>query len=574
MKPYKDFSPDWYTEVAPERSYRSIYKWGAPDSYKIPRENLYKLVKETFGLTDEDFKERKEMGLEEVKYDIPCALDEKTLADLTAIVGSDKISTDDYDRLQVAYGQTMLDLIRLRKAIVENVPDVVLYPSDKEQIQKIVSYASEHNIPLYVYGGGSSVTRGPECVKGGISLNMQRNFNKVVEFNEINHTITVQSGMLGPDLEKYLNNAPDIGARDRYTCGHFPQSFEHSAVGGWVVTRGAGQNSTYYGKIEDIVVCQEYATPIGEIKTDKTYRSACGPSLDQIMMGSEGTFGVLTDVTLRFFLYRPENHFKFSFMFKSWEDAMTATREVMQSEIGYPSVFRLSDQEETEVMMRMYGISGTPLEAMLKVKGFKKNEKCLLLGFTDGERKFCKNMYRKIKAICKKYGAVSLTGYVTSSWEKGRFSDPYLRDNMQDFGIVIDTLECSVNWDNMEQVHQDVRAYCKSRPNTICMTHISHFYPQGVNLYFIFITPCDDLEEFKAYHKGILAAIQQSGAAISHHHGIGKLFAPWLEGYIGKKEMGAIEVLKNYFDPNGVMNPGGTLGLDLDESQKYYPEQK
>lgn len=574
-KPYKGFSPDWYVDESPKNSYRSIFKWGDPKAYKIPKENLYNLVKDTFGLTDNDFKERKELGLEKVDFCLPPKMDKLHVDALTAIVGVKNASQENYDRLQVAYGQTMLDLMRLRKKIVENLPDLVLYPENKEQIIAIVDYCNKHLIPLYVYGGGSSVTRGVECIKGGVSLNLQRNFNKVIEFNEINQTITVQSGMMGPALEKLLNNAEtnELKGHDRYTCGHFPQSFEYSSVGGWVVTRGAGQNSTYYGKIEDIVLSQEYATPIGYIVTDNCPRKATGPDIDQIMMGNEGTFGILTHVTLRLFKYRPENHIKFSYMFKTWDDAMNACREVMQGEFGFPSVFRVSDQEETQMMMRMYGISDSPLDKLLQLKGFKDMEKCLLLGFTDGEHAYCKNVAKKVRKVAKKYGAMSLTGIVTTSWEHGRFSDPYLRDNLQDFGIVIDTLECSVNWDNMEYVHTFVRKYCKSRPNTIVTTHISHMYPQGGNLYFIFITPISEIEEFKQYHSGILDAIQASGAAISHHHGIGKLFAPWLEGFMGKEQYEIIKVLKKHFDPNGILNAGGTLGFDLKEEEKHFKKQ-
>lgn len=571
-KPYKDFSPDWYTDESPKGSYRSIFKWGDPKAYKVPRENLYKFAKKIFGMTDDDFKERKKLGLEQVDFDIPVKLPNTHIKALAKIVGESNCSTENYERLSVAYGQTMLDLMRLREKIVENLPDVVLYPETREQIIAIVSYCNENLIPLYVYGGGSSVTRGPECMRGGVSLDMRKNFNKVIEFNEKNQTITVQAGMMGPALEKLLNEAEtnELKGNQRYSCGHFPQSFEYSSVGGWVVTRGAGQNSTYYGKIEDIVLSQEYATPVGYIVTDNTPRKATGPDIDHIMMGSEGTYGILTHVTLRIFKYQPENRYRYSYMFKTWDDAMNACREVMQGEFGFPSVFRVSDQEETEMMMRMYGIADTALDTLLKAKGYQENEKCLLLGFTDGEKKFGKNIAKNIRKICKKHGAMSLTGIVTKTWEHGRFTDPYLRDNFQDFGIVIDTLECSVNWDNMEQVHLDVRKYCKSRPRTICTTHISHMYPQGGNLYFIFITPIEDIEEFKEYHSGILDAIQQSGAAISHHHGIGKLFAPWLEGFMGKEQYEIIKVLKKHFDPNGIMNPGGTLGFDLKEEEKHF----
>lgn len=571
-KPYKDFEPKWYLETPPKRSYRSIFKWGDPSFNKVPKENLYKMMKEIFHLTDDDFKQYAEpLGLEEVKLQKPCALSNEVIAALQAIVGKENVSTDDYDRLSVAYGKTMFDLLRLRKHIADNVPDCVVYPSDKTQVEKIVQLCSLHKIPLYVYGGGSSVTRGVEPVNGGISLDMRRHFNKVIEFNEIDQTITVQAGISGPDLENALRNAPKLfGAKRAYTCGHFPQSFEYSSVGGWTVTRGAGQNSTYYGKIEDIVIAQEYATPTGVVKTEPFPARATGPDVNHIMMGSEGAFGVLTHVTLKVFRWMPQNHYKFSFMFKDWQSAMDAAREIMQCECGKPSVFRLSDPEETDCMMRLYGVDESPLAGLLSGLGYKPHKRCLFLGFTDGERGFCKNVARNVKRICRRYHAISLTGAVTSAWEKGRFNDPYLRDTMQDFGVMTDTLECSVTWSQMEHVHQMVREYCHSRPDTICMTHMSHCYPQGANLYFIFIARMTELEDFVNYWSGILDHIQKSGAAISHHHGIGKFFAPWLEGQIGTRQMEIFQTLKKHFDPDNLMNPGGTLGLDLSEDQKKF----
>ncbi|MHC1747135.1 MAG: FAD-binding oxidoreductase [Cellulosilyticaceae bacterium] len=575
-KPYKDFSPNWYLTTPPEKSYRSIFKWGDPNFNKFPKETLYKMLKETFHMTDDDFKTYRELGLEEVHYDKPITLKPEQLKAFEAIVGKDNVKTDDYSRLSIAYGKTMYDLLRLRKKIIENIPDAVLYPSTKEEIEKIVAYCSEALIPIYVYGGGSSVTRGMECMKpGGITLDMRKNFNKVIEFNEVNQTITVQAGMSGPRLEEVLNNAVnEFGAKRSYTCGHFPQSFEYSCVGGWTVTRGAGQNSTYFGKIEDIVLGQEYATPIGVIKTAPYPASATGPSINHIMMGNEGTFGVLTHVTLKVFKYMPENQLRFSYMFKNWQDAQNAAREIMQGQFGFPSVFRLSDPEETDVMMKLYGIEETPLNKLLKMRGFKEMEKCLFLGFTDGELGFCKNLKRKVHRVCKKYGAMSLTGLPVKGWEKGRFNDPYMRDTMQDFGVMTDTLECTVTWDKMSEVHKMVRAYCKSRPNTICMTHMSHVYPQGANLYFIFIAKMTELEDFSSYHRGILDHIQKSGAAMSHHHGIGKMFAPWLEGQIGTQQMNVYKALKAHFDPNGIMNPGGTIGLDLKEEEKRFIRPK
>ncbi len=522
-------------------------------------------------MTDDDFKSYSEdLGLDEVAFDAPRKLlTDADVAALKAIVGEGFVRTDDYARLSVAYGKTMYDIMRIRGKIIENLPDAVLYPDTKEQIERIVAYCVKRKLPVYVYGGGSSVTRGVECMKGGVSLDMRLRFNKVVSFNEVDQTITVEAGMSGPKLEQTLNYAvKNFGAKRAYTCGHFPQSFEYSSVGGWVVTRGAGQNSTYYGCISDIVLAQAYATPIGSLQTDTYPRKACGPDLNQILMGSEGAFGVLTHVTLKIFRHMPETVRRFSYMFRDWETAQAAAREIMQSEAGHPSVFRLSDPEETSIMLHMYGVNETPLRHLFKLRGFKNGEMCLFLGFTNGERDFSKNCARNAARVARRFGGMPLTGYVTKSWEKGRFSDPFLRDTVQDFGIVTDTMECTVNWSNMSRVHAAVRAYCKSRPNTVCMTHMSHVYEQGANLYWIFIARMHDPEEYRAYHAGILDAIQKSGASMSHHHGIGKMFAPWLEYSLGKTEYATFRALKAHFDPDNIMNPGGTLGLDLAESEK------
>jgi alkyldihydroxyacetonephosphate synthase len=570
--PYKGFEPKWVPGEFPGDSYRSIFKWGDPRTIKAPRESLYRLLKERFGLDDAFFNDYSvDTGFDAVKYDIPSALSDDRLRALREIVGEDFVRTDDYARLSVAYGKTMYDIMRLREKRIDNLPDAVVYPDTKEQIEKLVAYCAKEKIPVYVYGGGSSVTRGVECVKGGVSLDMRLRFNKVAAFNETDQIITVEAGMSGPKLEQALNDAVKLfGAKRAYTCGHFPQSFEHSSVGGWVVTRGAGQNSTYYGVISDIVIGQEYATPVGMIKTDCYPRKATGPDIGQLMMGGEGAFGVLTHVSLRFFRHMPETVRRFSYMFPDWETAMAAAREIMQSEAGYPSVFRLSDPEETSVMLRMYGVIDSPLKHLFSLRGFKEGEMCLFLGFTNGEKGFSKNCVRNVRRVSRRHRGIGLTGYVTKSWEKGRFSDPYLRDTLHDFGIITDTMECSVNWSNMKEVHREVRAYCKSRPDAICMTHMSHVYPQGANLYFIFIVKMTDPEEFRKYHAGILDAIQKSGAAMSHHHGIGKMFGPWLEGSLGKNEYDIFRALKNHFDPDNLMNPGGTLGLDTPEEEKRF----
>lgn len=570
MTEKKDFTPPWIEEAAPPHSYRSLFKWGNPNEFKHPNRGMFRLILDTFGMSEADFQQPLHTGWEEFDADFPVTMDAVHLQAFTNIVGVENIQTGTYERVRASYGAGMIDALRLRQHHIENLPDLVIAPRSTDDIRAIVQYCHQNRIPVYIYGAGSTVTRGMEAVRGGICLDMSRHMNRVVSFDEVDQTITVQAGMWGPELERILNQAPKIlGASRAYTCGHFPQSFMHSSVGGWTVTRGAGQNSTYYGKIEDIVLSQEYITPLGDLKTPGYPRSATGPDFDQLMMGSEGCFGVLATVTLRVFRSMPENTRRFSYLFHTWEEAQSVVREMMQAESGLPSVFRLSDPEETDVAMRMYHIHGSPADAVLQALDYQPMRRCLLLGSVDGDAGYTRLVARKIAAISRRHRAFPLTPFqVTRRWEKSRFTDPYLREDLMDFGVLIDTLECAVTWEQAPLVHARVREFVKSRPQTICMTHMSHMYPQGTNLYFIFIARITDINEYLALQYGVLEAIQQSGAAMSHHHGIGKQTAPWLEDQIGTACMDVIRVLKRHFDPNGIMNPGGTLGLDMSEEQR------
>jgi alkyldihydroxyacetonephosphate synthase len=558
------FQPDW-TETAPaEKSYRSIFKWGSPDGFKHPNQKLFKELKETFGLTDEHFKTKQPEGNETVSFRKAIKLTKAQVGKIAAIVGENNISSSEYDRLKYSTGKTVEEAIQLRNGITDRVTDLVVHPRNKEDIQAIVAYCNRQKIPVYVFGGGSSVNFGFRPAKGGVTLVMQTHMNKIISFNEANQTVTVQAGMMGPDYEEALNNAPErFNTAHRYTGGHFPQSFEYSSVGGWVVTLGSGQQSSYYGDAYDLVVSQEYITPRGTLQTLDYPATATGPKVNDIMKGSEGTFGVLTELTMKVYRYMPENRQRFGFIFPSWEDAVNAGREISQGEFGFPSVFRISDQEETHIGLKLYGIDGTILDTLMKLRGYKPMERCLFLGSADGERKFAKNIKRNVMKICRKHGGMYLTGLPVKQWEPGRYKDPYLREDLQDYGILIDTLETGVRWDNLHAVHQGVRKFIKKRPGTICMTHCSHFYPQGTNLYFIYIGNFKNSKEYISFQEGILDAICNTGGSLSHHHGVGRMISPWMEKHLGPEQMEVLRVLKKHFDPNNIMNPGGQLGLDL-----------
>jgi alkyldihydroxyacetonephosphate synthase len=561
MSESKQFRPDWTEKSPVPGTFRSIAKYGDPQHFKHPSDAWVRMMKEEFGMSDADFSKKQDEGNSPVVLNRKPALKPEQISAIEAIVGNENIALDDYSRVKYSSAKTSEEILELRMGIIREVSDMVVHPRDKNDVQKIVEYCNKENIPITVFSGGSGCNFGCRPFKGGISLVMSTHMNKLLEVNELNQTARVQPGMFGPAYEEALNNAPErFSSKRRYTCGHFPQSFEYSTVGGWVITLGSGQASTYYGDAYDIVFSQEYVTPVGTFKTLDFPATATGPKVNDIMKGSEGTFGILVEVTMKIFRYMPENRQRFSFMYPTWEAAVNASREIMQSEFGKPAIFRISDPEETDRGLKLYGMPGF-LEPILALRGFKPMQRCLCLGNVEGDKDYTHLVARKIKKIAKKHGAMYLTGYAARKWEHTRYTEPYMREDLNDYGILIDTLEASVTWDNLNRLHEGVRAYVKSRPGTICMTHASHFYPQGTNLYFIFIARMD-MNEYVTFQSGIVDQMVKFRGTMSHHHGVGRLLAPWMETHLGKEQMAVLRAIKKHFDPHNIMNPGGQLGLD------------
>jgi alkyldihydroxyacetonephosphate synthase len=563
MTKHKGFIPDWTETAAPAGSYRSIFKWGAPDEFKHPSNEWYDMIKEEFSMTDSDFMKKKLEGLGPVSVTQKIRIGQPDIRAFESIVGKENVALDGYSRLRFSRGKTMEEASELRSGKIGTVTDVVLHPRSKEDVRAIVSRCNKRKIPVYTYGGGSSVTLGLRPKRGGVTLVMGTHMNRLLSINETNQTALVQPGMLGPAYEEALNRArKDFGTKHNYTCGHFPQSFEFSSVGGWIVTLGSGQASTYYGDAYHIVLSGEYVTPAGDIRTLDYPGTATGPKVNDIMKGSEGTFGILVEVTMKIFRHMPQNRQRFAYMFPSWEAAVEASREVLQGEFGMPTVYRISDPEETDVGLKLFGIHGTAVDRFMRLRGFTPMKRCLFIGTAEGEKGYARHVKKMIGKIFAQHGAMSLTGYATKKWEKTRYKEPYMREDLQDYGIVVDTLESAVTWDNLHRLHQGVRAFIKKRPGTICMTHASHFYPQGTNLYFIFIMKMDSVKSYLDFQRGVINEITKHGGSPSHHHGTGRMLAPWLEPHIGKNQMAVIRALKKHFDPNNIMNPGGILGLD------------
>jgi len=563
MKKNEKFVPNWRKKAPGPGTFRSIFKYGDPNAFKHPSDKWYDMIKHEFKMSDSDFKQRTNEGNEKVILNQPNKMKSAQIEKFTSIVKAENVAVDDYSRTKYAYGKTTEEMEELRKGIIREVADVVLHPRNKMDVADIVQYCNEEKIPITVFSGGSSVNFGCRPKKGGVSLVLSTHMNKLLNINEENQTATVQPGMFGAAYEEALNNAPErFSTKKRFTCGHFPQSFEYSTVGGWVITLGSGQNSTYYGDAYDIVLSQEYVTPTGSFKTLDYPGSATGPRVNDMMKGSEGVFGILVAVTMKIFRHMPENNKYFSFMFPTWEDAVSASQEIMQGEFGLPSIYRISDPEETNRGLKLYGMPDI-LDKILQKKGFLPMQRCLCLGVTQGEKGFAAHVKYNIKKTAKKNRAIYLSGYPGRKWEKTRFTEPYMREDLSDYGIMIDTLETGVTWDNLHRLHKGVREFMKRRPDTMCMTHASHFYPQGTNLYFIFIAKMKDVGEFQEFQRGIIGKIEEYGGSLSHHHGIGKMIGPWMLKHHGKEQMGVLKALKRHFDPNSIMNPGGQLGLDL-----------
>jgi len=539
-------------------TYRDIFKWGDKREAQID-EGTLKVIQKEFGFTDEKFKDKYLVGDQEVKLNHKCQLDQIIIDQFIKIVGAENCKIDDYSRASHSYGKFYAELIKLRKGLIPTPPDLVIYPRNEEDIIQIISICNSHKIAVTPFGGHSSVTRGVETPNGGISLDLTKHLNKIIEVNEINSTVTVQSGMYGPVFENYLNNYGE-----KYTCGHFPQSFEYSTVGGWVAAKGAGQASTGYGKIEHMVLSLRVVTPTGIIET-KTYpASAQGWDLYTIFIGSEGTLGVITQVTMKIHKFRPNQTKHASFIFKNFDSAVTAMRNVMQSGIGVPHLFRISDPEETDIAFKTKNFEGTIADKFLNTIGYKSGSRCLMFVSVDGDKAYTNHVISSIKKIVKKSGTFYLGASPTKKWLEQRYSSAYLRDPLMDLGIMTDTLETAVMWNNLISLWSSVRTYLKSREKTVAMVHISHVYENGANLYFTFLSPmktADELADYESFHKGLVDTIHANKGSLSHHHGIGRTLAPWMQNELGKKSIDLMQAIKNQLDPNGIMNPGNTLGL-------------
>jgi alkyldihydroxyacetonephosphate synthase len=481
---------------------------------------------------------------------------------LAAIVGGEHLRDDRLARVAHAAGRGYHDLVRLRAGQLAGAPDAVAYPAGAAQVLALLRACAEERIAVVPFGGGTSVVGGVEPLRGRfaavLSLDLVR-LDRLLAVDRVSLSATVQPGMTGPALEAGL-------AAHGLTLGHVPQSFEHSTVGGWVATRSAGQASTGYGRIDGLVAGLRMATPAGEVVVPALPASAAGPSLRELLVGSEGTLGVITEVTLRV-RPRPAVRRYEAFSLPRFTTGLDALRALVQSGAA-PDIARLSDEAETRVSLALAGggLATRALRAYLRARGHAGG--CLVIaGWEDTDEGALRRRRDAARRSLRAHGAIALGTPVGKAWEHGRFHAPYLRDELLAYGVLVETLETAAPWSALPELHRAVATALDGALRVrgtpaVVMCHVSHLYHDGASLYFTFVArqqPGVELAQWYAAKAAASEAILASGGTITHHHAIGRDHAPWLEGEVGPLGIALLRAAKATLDPNGIMNPGKLL---------------
>jgi alkyldihydroxyacetonephosphate synthase len=501
----------------------------------------------------------------------PPRLDADVLRSLRKKLGATIVNTGLEARILHAYGKSYKDLVRLRSGKIMHPPDAVVFPENEAQIVELMTWAAEHDAALVPFGGGSSVTSGvePQSKRPTLTVDLTR-LDQIIRLDVISQTVTAQAGILGPALERAVNGRG-------LALGHFPQSFEFSTLGGWIATRSAGQTSVGYGKIEEMVEAVRVLTPASVFETHPVPAQATGPSWLEVLVGSEGAFGFITQATLRL-RRKPQASDYRGVMFRRFEDGVAAVREIMQG--GADVVMaRLSDGPETVASLALNHAPHSPLAGLvtrfgmraLAAQGYDLSGKsCLMILGVEGSHAHVTRQVQAALGICRRHGGFDLGRSVGNAWLRERFALPYLRDTFLGRGLMVDTLETATTWDNLAQLYAAFtdalrRAIADGGVQPYVMTHISHSYPDGASLYTTFLgkqLPGREIEQLWAVKRVATEAILANGGTLSHHHGVGADHAPWLEREHGALGIEALRALKATFDPQGVMNPGVLLTLD------------
>jgi len=464
-------------------------------------------------------------------------------------------------RLRHSRGQSLPDWLAMRSGQFRVFTDGVAFPTTKEDIRGLLALAREGDWTLIPYGGGTSVAGHvtPEFqTKPVLTLSLAK-MNQLTHLDRESQIATFGPGTRGPEVESQLRE-------HGYVLGHYPQSFELSTVGGWVVTRSSGQQSWRYGRIEQLFAGGTLETFDGAMEIPTFPASSAGPDLREMVLGSEGRFGVISEVKVRVTPIAESEQFYVAFA-PSWQATMELAKKAAQRAIPL-SMLRLSNAIETETQL---ALAGKPkaikwLERYLALRGIPQG-KCMVTFGLTGSRIQCRNALKQLKILFGELGVVHVGGRLGDMWEHSRFRSPYLRHTLWDVGYAVDTLETAVDWAQLpnavEQIESALRNTIDGFPVHV-FTHMSHIYPQGASIYTTYVFPNGETyEETMGYWRRLKSAVSravvESGGTISHQHGVGRDHAPYLQKEKGPLGMKALESLQGHFDPDGVLNPGVLL---------------
>lgn len=466
-----------------------------------------------------------------------------------AAVGPENVDDTAEARIRHAGGRSTPDLLR-RREHRQSAPDAVVRPAHHDEVRACLEVAVARGIAVIPFGGGTSVVGSLDPETGVhhavVSLDLRR-LSGLIALDEISGDAVLAAGTTGPEAEALL-------ATHGFELGHFPQSFRYATIGGFAAARSSGQNSAGHGRFDTMVTGIKVATPSGDLELGRSPGSAAGPDLLRIFLGSEGIFGVITEVRVRVHPIPRDRVFE-SWSFPDFARGAEGLRRVAQQG-GGPTVIRLSDEAETAVSLAQVGKIGRALA---------KGASVVTVYEGDGiaERR------ERTSAELVAAGGVSSGEGPAEEWLKGRFDGPYLRDSLLDAGVFCETLETATTWSNLQALRSAVESALKggfaaAGAKSYVMCHVSHIYPTGASLYFTVLAGIrsEPLVVWASVKARVNDAIIASGGTISHHHAVGRDHAPWLAEEIGETGVRILAAIKRELDPTGVLNPGAVIPIE------------
>ncbi len=529
--------------------------WGDPAQPPALGEHALEFLREHVGVAE---RPRPPVALGEVRLEASLLSDRAGSA-LRDVLGESGVRIDHGDRVTHAAGKGYPDLVRLRAGAPEGAPDAVLYPSSAAQVRAVLDVAARHSLAVVPFGGGTSVVGGVQPLRGTHEAVAALDLRRLAALGGVDReslTVIAEAGMRAAALERELG-------RRGLTLGHYPQSFEYVSLGGCAATRSAGQASTGYGRFEQMVLGLSLAAPAGEVALAAVPATAAGPELRRVLVGSEGTLGVICELALRVRPAPVARSYEGVF-FRSFAAGVQALR-VLAQEHAAPDVARLSDERETGMSLALAGTGGPKGvlgRGYLGVRGYGGG--CLAIFGFEGEAEVVEQRRKRALRLVRGQDGLPLGRSAGRAWVAQRFAAPYLRDELLTQGVMVETLETATGWSNLERLHGAVggaigEALGEQGTPGLVMCHVSHLYETGASLYFTFLAPQregQEIEQWQAVKRAASEAIVAGGGTITHHHAVGRDHAPWLEREVGAQGIEMLRALKAQLDPAGIMNPG------------------